>query len=82
MTEEEKSDIYGHLVNKGEPYIEGVYLEKLDKESKDKVFYKTHKKKVYVHPEEIFHPAVPINENDLSLDKSEYQFLSSCFTRK
>ena len=60
LAEENKSDIFGHIVQKGELYLEGVYLEKLEKETSDKVFYKLHSKIVYVHPEEILCPAVPI----------------------
>ena len=42
LAEENKSDTFGHIVQKGELYLEGVYLEKLEKETSDKVFYKLH----------------------------------------
>lgn len=74
---ESKSDLFGHVVQEGELYLEGSYLEKI-KETNSKVFYKKIKKNVYVHPQEIFMPVVSINEADLSLDKSEYLYIPDC----
>ena len=53
---EDISDLYGHCIQKGSFYIEGRYLEKIEKKSADrsKVHYKELKKAVFVHPSEIF----------------------------
>ena len=64
---ETKADVFGHI-QKGEPYLEEKYLEKLDKQSRTKVFYKRIEKPVFIHPDE--------TERELSLDKAEYIYLA------
>ena len=74
---ESKSDIFGHLVQEGESYLEGYHLEKT-KETKDRIFYKKIQKPVFIHAEEIFMPAVAIDEESLSLSRMEHIYLSDC----
>ena len=78
VAEDDISDIYGHCIRKGTPYIEGKYLEKIEKKNanKNKIYYKELSKTVYIHPGEIFFPAVLVNEIDLSIDIEDYQFIS------
>ena len=68
-------DFYGHLVKKGDKYITGIYLEKKDVQNKMKIFYKKHKKDVYINPGEVFCPVVSIDESDLSMSIFDHQFL-------
>ena len=75
VANDDKIDIYGHVIQKGAHYIKGFYLEKLD-EKKGKIFYKQHTKIVYVYPAEVFCPSVAIHEIGLYLTASEYQFLA------
>ena len=53
-------DFYGHIAKKGEKYITGIYLEKKDGQNITKIFYKKHKKDVYINPGEVFCPVVSI----------------------
>ena len=66
IAEETKLDLFGHIVQEGQYYLEGNYLEKI-KETKKKIFYKKISKTVFVQPHEIFMPTVSINSTDLSL---------------
>ena len=77
---ESKADVFGRIIQKGEPYLEGKYLEKLDKQSRTKVFYKKIEKPVFIHPEEIIMPDIHMNETEteLSLEKAEYIYLADC----
>lgn len=75
--ENDKSDVFGYVVEKGELHLIGYILEKI-KEHKKKVFYKKIMKEVYVHARELFIPLVSIDENDTSVEKSEYVYLSYC----
>ena len=59
VPDDDKSDVYGHLIQKGATLLKGHYLEKT-KESKGRVHYKLHKKVVYISPSEIFCPVVAI----------------------
>ena len=77
MADEDKCDIYGHTVQKGEHYLEGNYLEKT-RETSWKIFYKRINKTAYIHEEEIFMPAITIDESELSIEKSEYIYLADC----
>ena len=75
LAEDDKIDIYGHVIQNGANYIKGVYLEKVD-EIKGKVFYKQLTKTVYMYPAEVFCPSMAMNENGLYLHLAEYQFLA------
>ena len=77
VADEDKCDIYGHTVQKGEHYLEGNYLEKT-RETSWKIFYKRINKTAYIHEEEIFMPAITIDESELSIEKSEYIYLADC----
>ena len=78
IAEDDLKDFYGHVIRKGDKFLTGVYLEKKDvsKKKAGRIYYKKHKKEVYLYPEEVFSFAVSINENDLSMSMSDYQFLS------
>ena len=77
VADADKCDIYGHAVQKGEHYLEGKYLEKT-RETSQKIFYKKIDKTAYIHEEEIFMPAITIDESELSIEKSEYIYLADC----
>ena len=71
------SDANNHTVLQGIKYIRAHYLEKV-KEKKNLVHYKLlSKKEIFVLPEQIFYPDVPVSE-ELTLDAKNYQFLSDC----
>ena len=57
---EDKYDIYGHAVKKGEHYFEGNYLEKT-METLRKVFYKRINKTAYIHKEKISMPVITMD---------------------
>ena len=58
-------------------FVKVYYLEKL-KEKKGIVQYKLLPEKgIYVMPQQIFYPDVPVSEN-LTLSSKDYQFLSDC----
>ena len=63
-TEDNLCDHYGHNIQQGLQYVKGNYSEKVS-EKKWKIMYKQ-LKQVFIHPFEIFCPAVPIAD-DLSL---------------
>lgn len=73
IAEEDRTDFYGHIVKKGDTYITGVYLEE-DKRKKKRVYYKKHKKDVYIYPGEVFCPAIML-ESDLSMSIEDYLYL-------
>jgi hypothetical protein len=75
VAEHSKTDLGGHIIQEGELYFEGKYLEKT-KETKTKVFYKEVNNVVFFHAREIFFPDVAIDETTLTLTKSEYQFIA------
>ena len=70
-------DLNNHAIQKGYPYFEAVYLEKVDTKRR-KVLYKKLVATVFLRPDEIFCPAVSIEESDMSLSISEYQFIADC----
>ena len=71
------SDANDHTVLQGIKYIRAHYLEKV-KEKKNLVHYKLlSKKEIFVLPEQIFYPDVPVSDK-LTLDTKDYQFLSDC----
>ena len=72
---ESKTDIYGHIVQEGECYLEGYYLEKV-RETNQRVFYKKLKKSAYVHPQAMFCPNVSLNEELMCMEKIDYVTLS------
>ena len=63
--EDNLCDHYGHNIQKGSQYVKGYNSEKVS-EKKWKIMYKQLKQEVFIHPFEIFCPAVPIAD-DLSL---------------
>ena len=65
IAEDDLKDFYGHVIRKGDKFLTGVYLEKKDvsKKKAGRIYYKKHKKEVYLYPEEVFSFAVSINEN-------------------
>ena len=72
---ESKTDIYGHIVQEGECYFEGFYLEKVQETNK-RVIYKKLKKLAYVHPQAMFCPNVSFNEEEMCLEIIDYVTLS------
>ena len=74
VADEDTTDIYGHIIQKGSQYCKGYYLEKIS-EKKLYIRYKQLKNLVYFYPNEVFSPWVPINK-ELCLSLAEYQFLS------
>ena len=70
-------DFYGHIIQKEAKFLTGVYLEKKDAHRwSNRIYYKKHKKDVYIYPAEVFVPNVSIDDNELSMSLAEYQFLS------
>ena len=57
--------------------MEGYNLE-ITKETKDRIFYKKIQKPVFIHAEEIFMPAVAIDEETLSLSRMEHIPIRLC----
>ena len=74
---ENKSDIFGNVVMKGDHHLIGYCLEKVQ-EKKNKVFYKMNKKEVFIHSIDLFIPLIAVNEKDLSIEKSEYIYIADC----
>ena len=70
---ESKTDIYGHIVQEGECYLEGYYLEKV-RETNQRVFYKKLQKSAYVHPQAMFCPNVSLNEELMCIEKIDYVY--------
>ena len=54
-------------------FITGVYLEE-DRRRKGRVYYKRHKKEVYIYPGEVFCPVVML-DGDLSMSIQDYLYL-------
>ena len=76
-TTESISDAYDHSILKGMKYVKVDYLEKV-KEKKGLVYYKLLiSKKIFVLPEQIFYPDVPVSA-EFTLNTKYYQFLSDC----
>ena len=76
IANDEVFDIYNHIIPKGEEYCSGKYLEKVIQKG-DYVQYKKLKKTVYIHPNEVFAPSVPINnDEDLRLPMAVYLSLA------
>ena len=75
IADEDTTDIYSHVIQKGAQYCNGYYLEKIS-EKKQYIYYKQLKKAVYFYPNEVFSPWVPIDE-DLCLPLGEYLFLAN-----
>ena len=71
---ENGEDGSGHCVRKGDVYFEANYLERVT-EAKKCVAYKQINKTVYIHPREVFFPAVSVDE-ELKITGTEYQFVA------
>ena len=67
-------DYYHHIIQKGDKYIAGNYLEKV-KEKHGRIYHKCLSKTVYVLPAQVLCPLVSLDSN-LSMSAANYQWLS------
>ena len=65
-------DIHGHIVQEGQTYLQGYYLQKEPRENRKHVYYKKGNKVAYVHPSSVFCPNVAFNEEEMCMEKFIY----------
>lgn len=72
IASETMHDIHGHIVQKGQAYLRGYYLQKEPRETRKHVYYKKGKQLAYVHPDSVFCPNVAFNEEEMCMEKIIY----------
>ena len=65
-------DVYGHKIFKGEQYLVGNYLEKVDEKRSDIVYKLLANHAVYIHVYEVNQTFVDFNPSTMSIPKEEY----------
>ena len=79
VAENNKEDIYGHKIFKGERYFEGYYLEKVNEKRQQIVYKLVDKYVVYIHIAEISNMYVDFDTSTMTMNKEEYISLLSSF---
>ena len=76
IAKETLHDIHGHIVQEGQAYLQGYYLQKEPRETQKYVFYKKGAQLAYVHPDSVFCPNVSFNSEEMCMEKIVYVTLS------
>ena len=69
---ETMNDIHGHIVQEGQAYLQGYYLQKEPRETRKYVFYKKCTQIAYVHPDSVFCPDVAFDAEEMCMEKETY----------